>query len=410
MRIALTSYRSKPHCGGQGVYVRNLSRELVALGHRVEIFSAAPYPDLDPGVRLTRVPGLDLYRDDDPFRRPALREFRTRTDVLEYLIMCTAGFPEPRTFSRRVVPLLRARAAEFDLVHDNQTLGAALLRLPAAGLPLLATLHHPISVDRDVDLAAATSWKRKASLRRWYGFVGMQARVAQRIGTLLTPSQNSADDAMRDFGARPQQFRVVPVGVDVDRFRPRGAREPGRIVAMCSADVPLKGLSVLLRALAVIDGATLTVVSRPEPGGRTEKLVADLGIAHRVRFVSGLTDDGVADLLASAEVACVPSLYEGFSLPAVEAMASGTPLVASDTGALPEVVGRDGRSGVLVPPGDHVALARALTDLLAAPERRASMGAAGRERAVTRFTWAATARGTVAAYRDVLTTPGGTPC
>ena len=92
MRIALLSYRSKPHCGGQGVYVRYLSRELVALGHSVEVFSGQPYPELDDGVLLTKVPSLDLYREPDPFRVPQLREFRDITDVLEFATMrCWPG-------------------------------------------------------------------------------------------------------------------------------------------------------------------------------------------------------------------------------------------------------------------------------------------------------------------------------
>src|SRR5689334_4444047 len=146
MRIALLSYRSKAHVGGQGVYVRHLSRELVALGHSVEVFSGQPYPELDPGVALTKVPSLDLYREPDPFRRPKLREFRDTVDVEEFLTMCTGGFPEPRTFSRRVRKALAGRAGDFDVVHDNQTLGSALLGIESLGLPLVATIHHPITM------------------------------------------------------------------------------------------------------------------------------------------------------------------------------------------------------------------------------------------------------------------------
>src|SRR3978361_31750 len=109
MRIALLSYRSKPHCGGQGIYIRHLSRELVALGHSVEVISGQPSPALDPGVALTKVPSLDLYREPDPFRVPKLREFRDRIDVEEFATMCTAGFPEPKTFSSRAARLLRER-------------------------------------------------------------------------------------------------------------------------------------------------------------------------------------------------------------------------------------------------------------------------------------------------------------
>ena len=404
LRIALISYRSKPHCGGQGVYVRQLSRALVQLGHRVEVFSGPPYPDLDTGVTLTQVPSLDLYADADPFRVPRLGEFRDLTDVLEFATMCLGRFPEPRTFSRRVVPILLARSAEFDVVHDNQSLGPALLRLPSHGIPLVGTVHHPISVDRAHDLAAASS-KRRRTVRRWYGFVRTQARVAREIPYLLTPSQSSADDAVRDFRLDPKQLHILPIGVDTELFRPRDHRVPGRIVTLCSADVPMKGLAILLKAFAALPPereAHLRVVSKPTPGGTTEKLIADLGIGHRVQFLSGLSDDDLAELMASAEVACVPSLYEGFSLPAVEAMASGTALIASDTGALPEVVGRDGRSAVLVAAGDVAALTAALEGLLLDPERRAALGAAGRIRALERFSWAATARATVEVYHQAI--------
>ncbi len=404
LRIALTSYRSKPHCGGQGIYLNELSRALVDLGHSVEIFSGPPYPELDPRVTLTKVPSLDLYAEPNPFRIPRPSEFRTLTDVQEFAIMCTAGFPEPRTFSKRVAPLLAARAGEFDVVHDNQSLGTALLKLPPAGLPLVGTIHHPITADRRLDLAAAPL-RKQIPLRRWYGFLAMQAKVAKQIPLSVTPSQNSLDDSVRDFGIRPDQLVVVPIGVDVQRFRPRGERVPGRIVAMCSADVPLKGLPVLLRAMAALPRAVdvnLVVVSRPTPGGSTEKLVAELGLATRVQFVSGLSDEGVAELMASAELAVVPSLYEGFSLPAVEAMASGTPLIASDVASLPEVVGRDGSCGVLAPPGNVQAFADAIELLHADPVRRAEMGVAARARAVEKFSWAATAAGTVEVYRRAI--------
>lgn len=401
LRVALTSYRSKPHCGGQGVYVRQLSKALVGLGHTVEVFSGPPYPDLDDGVTLTRVPSLDLYREPDPFRVPKPSELHDCTDLLELAIMCTAGFPEPRTFARRVRPILRRRAGEFDVLHDNQTLAPALLD---TGLPVLATIHHPISVDRALDLAGAPL-RRQLTLRRWYGFVRTQARVAREIGLSVTPSGTSAADIVRDFGLRPEQLEVIPLGVDTEQFRPRGPRRPGRLVALCSADVPLKGLAVLLRAVAGLPDSVdveLTVVAQPAEGGPTEKLVAELGIGHRVRFVSGLSPTELAELMASAEVACVPSLYEGFSLPAIEAMASGTPLVASDAGALPEVVGRDGRCGVLVPPADSAALGAALGALLADPSRREAMGRAARQRAVDRFRWTVTARATAVAYRRAI--------
>ena len=405
MRVALLSYRSKPHCGGQGVYVRHLSRELVALGHDVEVFSGQPYPELDPGVRLTKVPSLDLYREPDPFRTPRPGELRDAVDVLEVATMWTAGFPEPRTFALRVARLLKKRLADFDVVHDNQTLGDGLLAVEAAGLPLLATIHHPITFDRRVDLAAATSWRRRLTLRRWYGFLRMQGRVARRLGTVLTPSESSSRDIVTDFGVDPARVTVIPMGVDQVFRPPVEPRVAGRIVAMASADIPMKGIATLLEAFAKLRTereVELLLVSKPKPGGQTERIVDRLGIADSVRFVHGITDEELAATVGSAEIACVPSLYEGFSLPTAEAMACATPLVVSRAGAIPEVVGPDGLCADLVTPGDVSELVHALENLLDDPARRDRMGAAGRERALAEYSWRAVAESTVAAYQHAI--------
>src|SRR5215217_4469787 len=213
LRVALLSYRSKPHGGGQGVYVRALSRELAELGHRVEVFSGQPYPELEDGVALTRLPSLDLYREPDPFRTPRLREFRDGVDVLEWATMCTAGFPEPMTFSLRAARHLLARAAEFDVVHDNQSLGRGLLRLVRAGLPTVATVHHPVAIDRRLELAATRSLRRRLTLHRWYGFTRMQARVAPRLDGITTVSENSRRDIETLMRVPGAGIEVIPVGI-----------------------------------------------------------------------------------------------------------------------------------------------------------------------------------------------------
>lgn len=404
MRVALLSYRSKPHCGGQGVYVRHLSRELVALGHDVEVFSGPPYPELDEGVRLTKVESLDLYREPDPFRVPRLREFRDRVDVEEFLTMCTAGFPEPKTFSTRVARLLAERADDFDVVHDNQVLGHGLLRVEELGLPMVTTIHHPITFDRRIDLAAATTWRRRLAVRRWYGFLRMQTKVARRARWILTPSQASKRDIVADFGVDPERVEVIMLGVDDVFGPPTAPRVPGRLLAMASADAPMKGIATLLEAFAKLRterDVELHLVTKPVPGGRTEQLVDRLGIAEHVRFVHGISDAELVALMGSAEVACVPSLYEGFSLPTAELMACATPLVASRAGAIPEVVGPDGECADLVTPGDVGELERAIAALLDDPERRARLGAAGRRRAEEQFSWQAVARQVAAAYERV---------
>ncbi len=409
MRIALLSYRSKPHCGGQGVYVRHLSRELVALGHDVEVFSGQPYPELDEGVRLTKVPSLDLYREPDPFRTPWPREYRDTIDLLEVATMWTAGFPEPRTFSLRVARLLKDRLDDFDVVHDNQTLGYAMLDIERAGLPLITTIHHPITFDRRVDLAAARTLRKKLTLRRWYGFLKMQGKVARQLKRILTVSESSARDISLDFRVDRSRLQVIPLGVD-SVFEPtQTPRVPGRIVAMASADTPMKGIATLLEAFAKLRTereVELLLVTRPKPGGQTEKLIDRLAISDSVRFVNGISDAELAEIVASAEIACVPSLYEGFSLPTVEAMACATPLVVSRAGAIPEVVGPEGLCADLVTPGDVGELVHALEELLDDPERRARMGAAGRERALAEYSWHAVAEATAEAYREVIRAAG----
>jgi glycosyltransferase involved in cell wall biosynthesis len=407
LRVALLSYRSKPHCGGQGIYLRHVSRELSALGHHVEVFSGQPYPELEPGPVLRTLPSLDLYRDEDPFRTPHLREYRDWIDALEVATMWTGAFPEPRTFGIRAVRALRERKDDFDVVHDNQVLAAGMLRI-AEFLPLVTSIHHPISVDRRIELKAARGFSRLTKWR-WYSFVRMQARVARQVGPIMTGSESSRADILRDFKVPQENVHVVPLGVDTRLFHPRGApRVPGRMVAVASADSPVKGIATLLRAYAKLvteRDAELILVSKLTPDGPTDRLLGELALRDRVKFVSGISDEDLAGLLASAEVAVVPSLYEGFSLPAVEHMASGTPLVASRTGAIPEVTGD---AALLVTPGDPEELTAALSRLLDSPSQRAQLSAAALERVAQRFAWQAVAKATVAEYRRAIATRAAT--
>lgn len=408
LRIALLAYRGKPHCGGQGIYVKHLSTALSDLGHAVEVLSGPPYPELDDRVALRKLPSLDLYREPDPFRIPGLSEFTDWIDVAEYAMTCTAGFPEPRTFSWRAARALRAAKADFDVVHDNQCLGDGLLSMLRDGIPVLGTVHHPITVDRQVELAHARTPLKKLTLWRFYGFTGMQSRVARQLPRIITVSESSKADIVTGHGVDPDRLRVVNVGVDGASFRPMPhvARVPGRVMTTASADVAMKGLAYLLEAVAKVrterPEVELVVIGRPTTDGPVAKLIDRLGLEHAVRFVWGVTEERIVELYAESEVAVVPSLYEGFSLPAVEAMACGVPLVATTGGAVPEVVGRDGTTALLVPPADAGALAAALGELLGDPARRASVGAAGRDRAVERYSWRRTALATVEQYRETI--------
>jgi glycosyltransferase involved in cell wall biosynthesis len=415
LRVAYLVYRGNPRCGGQGVYSRHLTRELVQLGHEVTVFAGQPYPELDEGVEFVPVPSLDLYREPDPFRVPHLREFKSSIDALEFALMCTAGFPEPRTFTLRARRLLAERRDDFDLVHDNQSLGSGLLGMMRDGWPLIATIHHPITVDRQLDLDHAATFRKRLTLRRWYGFVNMQMRVARAIPQVITVSESSCGDIAEQLGVDRSRMSVVPVGVEEQVFRPHPeiAKIPGRMMTTASADVPMKGLVPLLEALAKVrterPDAHLIVIGRLKEGSSVPEVMERLGLEGAVRFVSGISDDELARLYGSAELAIVPSLYEGFSLPAIEAMSCGVPLVATTGGALPEVVGRDGETGLLVEPNDPGALAVAILRALDDAELRARLGSAARRRTIERFTWPVTAKSTAEQYFALLEQRGRQP-
>ncbi|MEC9088453.1 MAG: glycosyltransferase family 4 protein [Actinomycetota bacterium] len=408
LRIAFLTYRGHPYTGGQGVYTRHMARELVELGHHVEVISGPPYPHLDDGVALTELPSLDLYRMPDPFRIPRLSEFKDRFDVLEYAVTAAATFAEPLTFSLRAHRNLMGRLNQFDLVHDNQCLGTGIWKIHDAGLPVLETIHHPITVDRRLETKhAPTPWKRFTK-NRFYAFTGMQTKVARKLPRILTVSSNSYDDIIADYGVDPERLHIVHVGVDPQQFRPIDNVNvvPGRLMTTASADVAMKGLAFLLEALAKLrakdDSIHLVVIGKPKYDSKATQLIKELNLAESIEFVSGVTDQRIVELYNEAEVAIVPSLYEGFSLPAIEAMSCGVPLVATTGGALPEVVGADGVTALQVPPGDSDALAQKIGWALEQTNLRSVVGAAGRERVIQNFSWKITAERTVEHYRALL--------
>jgi glycosyltransferase involved in cell wall biosynthesis len=408
LSIAYLTYRGKPHVGGQGVYTRHLTKALVDLGHTVEVLGGQPYPILDPRITLTELRSLDLFNDAYPGRFPAFWEFKTREDFLEVAVFSTGVFPEPLAFSARALRHLRPRVGQFDLVHDNQCLGYGITKLEKL-IPTVVTLHHPITKDRELEMSHAPNAYKRWSIGRWYSFVKMQGKVARSMPRIVVVSENSINDIHTDMGVRRDQMRLVPVGVDPDLFRPleHVTRIPGRLITTASADVALKGLSYLLEAVAKLRTereVSLTVIGKPKPG-KSMDLITKLGLEDHVHFVSGVSDERIVELYSESELAVVPSLYEGFSLPAIEAMCSGTPLVATDGGALPEVTGRDGDTVLQCPAGDASALAATIARGLDNPELRAKVGAAGRQRVLDRWTWTRCAQMTVEQYREVLAMP-----
>jgi glycosyltransferase involved in cell wall biosynthesis len=406
LRICLLGYRSHPFGGGQGVYLRYLSKALVELGHQVDVISGQPYPQLDPRVRLIPMPGMNLYETGLQSLRP--HHLRSMSNVIEWLSKLTGGFAEPQAFGRRALKYLRQHAGAYDIVHDNQSLAWSMLDLQRE-LPLVTTIHHPITSDLRLVLAAERRWWRRLLARRWYSFLGMQQRVARGLRHVITVSDCSRRDVARDFGLPVERLERVYNGIDTQVFAPQPdiRRKPLQLMATASADQPLKGLAVLLRALARLlpahPGLRLLVIGKPREDGDTARLVARLGLAAHIEFVSGIPTEELVRHYAEATLVVVPSLYEGFGLPAGEAMACGAPVVSSDGGALPEVVGD---AGVVVPAGDAAALAAAIAGLLADPARREALGQAARARILEAFCWRRAARQMTGYYEQVVAAHG----
>jgi glycosyltransferase involved in cell wall biosynthesis len=413
LRVALLGYRSNPYSGGQGIYVKYLSRALAAAGHRVDVISGEPYPELDDPVRLVKLPGLNLYEAPNHVTALRLRHLRSATDTFEWLSMLTGGFPEPYTFGRRLSRHFERLGLDpgtgYDVVHDNQCLSWGTLALQRRGIPLVTTIHHPITWDRDIALAHAPDWRHRLLIRRWHHFLHMQGRVARELRHIVTVSESSKRDICAAFRIPPGRVHVVYNGIDTEVFRPAPevARDPWQLITTASADQPLKGTQHLIPAFATLcqqfPELKLVFVGRPKPGGTTERLIERLGVGDRISFRHGVSAEEFRALYAGSALAVVPSEYEGFGFPAGEAMACGTPVVSTDGGALPEVVGDAGR---IVPAKNPTALARAIGELLSDAAARETLGRLGRRRILERFSWSRTATALDGLYRHVMADEG----
>jgi glycosyltransferase involved in cell wall biosynthesis len=383
--------------------VKNLSQALTELGHKVEIVSGPPKFSLENGIPVHRMPSLDLYNPENPFRTPSLEELQDPINFMEWFSVSTMGFPEPFIFGLRAYRFLYTHKKSYDIVHDNQCLSYGI-RAISRFFPTIATIHHPITVDRDIAIKATRNYFKKLKHLRWYSFVGMQKRVVRKLSHFITVSKCAQDDICRDFKISPQQFTIVPNGINTKLFRPLPAipREKNRIITTNSSDTPLKGLYFLLHAVSRIAKSRsirLIVVGTPKKDGGILRLVQKLNLDQVVRFTGPLSDEAFVREYARATMAVVPSIYEGFGLPAGEAMACAVPVISTTGGALPEVVGD---AGILVPPEDANALYAAIADLLNHPEKAAAIGNAGFDRVHSRFTWRQAAQKTVTAYREVI--------
>ena len=366
------------------------------------MISGPPYPELADNITLIKLPGLDLYNSEHLFKIRNIRDLKSPINQLEFLSMCLGGFPEPFTFGSRVSKYFRKHLPDYDVVHDNQSLSYGILGVRHLGYRTVATIHHPITIDRNEELKAARSWIRKLQILRWYAFIGMQKRVSRKLSAIITVSECSKKDLHRTFCIPESRFRVVPNGINTDYFYPipHIKRKENQIIVTNSADTPLKGLKYLLHVVASIRKnrrINLVVIGSPKNNGHVDKLVKELGLLDCVEFTGKIRNEDFAHRYAKATMAVIPSLYEGFGMPAGEAMACGIPVISTAGGALPEVVGD---AGILVPPADVTALKTAIMFLLDNPAKRRELSQAGIERVKKSFTWGHAAQKTVDVYRE----------
>ncbi len=404
LKICLLTYRGNPTCGGQGVYIKHLSKALADLGHKVDVLSGPPYPQLDSKVKLHKLPSLDLYNPEHFFHVKRVRDLISPLNMYEFLNMCTGSFPEPYTFGERAYRYLLKNKMSYDVVHDNQSLAYGIGKIARELFPTIATIHHPITVDRREEFKAAKSIYQKFKISRWYTFIKMQVKVARSLSHIVTVSEFTKKDIAREFSINENKFRVVHNGINNEYFYPvqNGVRPDNSIIVTNSADIPLKGLNYLLKAVAETrkkQSVKLTVIGEPKKNGIIEKLVAKLKIGDIVNFTGRIANEDFADYYAKATIAVVPSLYEGFGIPAVEAMACGVPLITTSGGALPEVVGD---AGIIVEPADASALAGAITYLLNNPDERKKYAKSGLERVNSVFSWPKAAQEVVGIYREAI--------
>ena len=391
MKIGLLSYRSNPFSGGQGIYVKHLSLALTKLGHQVDVISGPPYPDLHEDINLIKIPSLNLFELEDNLR---LRSFRPSflfnlADFREWLGVLSGSFPEPYAFGKRVNIYLDKTSTDYDLIHDNQSLCYELINIQKE-IPLVTTIHHPITRDRRLALEAAATWKERLSINRWHSFLRMQKKVAPQLNRIVCPSNQSKADVIEELKVNEENVDVVLNGIDLDSFNrdERVEKKPYRIITTASADVPLKGLKFLIEAMTEIieeiPEAHLMVLGRAKEKGDIAKLISRLNLEEKISFRSGLSQSEVVSLYASSHICVIPSLYEGFGFGAGEAMACGLPLISTQSGGLKEVIGQD---AVIIEARSSKAIVKAVKDLFSNKEKQLALSRAGRKRMENEFNW-----------------------
>ena len=404
MKIGLLSYRSHPYSGGQGIYIKHLSKALKGLGHEVSVLSGPPYPELDQSIELIKIPSLGLFETEDRMKKFNLNLFFNPIDFYEWITVMTGGFPEPYTYGKRVLRYLRENQKEFDIILDNQSLSGSLLSIQKI-YPLAVTIHHPITKDYKLEMESASNWKEKLSSTRWHNFLPMQKRVVPRLQNIICVSQPSKEDVINEFLAAKDNIRVIPNGIDINSFKPSGLTKElnFRIVTTASADIPLKGLRHLLSALPRIIGkfplTTLTVIGKSPKKSKLNKIIDDLKLEDRISFKSGVSEEEIVEIYHRSDLAVIPSLYEGFGFGAGEAMACGIPLISTDSGGLKQVIGD---AALKIKPGSVEEIEEGILKLFNEDELRTQLAIKGRKRMEEMFDWNIAAKNYAGFFEEII--------
>ncbi len=404
MKIGILSYRSHPYSGGQGIYVRHLSKALQKLGHEVTVLSGPPYPNLDASIKLEKIPSLDLFESEDRIKEFKFRFLFSPIDLYEWINVMTGGFPEPYTFGKRVLKHLQESQQVFDVILDNQSLCSSLLDIQKF-YPLAVTIHHPITKDHKLEMENASNWKERLSSRRWHNFLPMQKKVAPKLKKIICVSKPSMQDTIQELQVKPEKLEVILNGIDVDTFKPDKNMKiiENRIVTTASADIPLKGLRYLIDALPKVledfPKTHLIVIGKSPNESKIRKLIEDLNLNEKVIFKSNLSEEEIVDIYHTSQIAVIPSLYEGFGFGAGEAMACGTPLISTDSGGLKDVIGD---SAVRIQSGSVKDIEKEINNLFNDDERRRELSLKGRKRMEDLFDWKISASKYVKVFEEII--------
>ena len=390
LNIAISSYRSAPFGGGQGIFIYELSRALQALGHNVDIISGPPYPNLEPEINLIKSPGLDLFSTfvlQDRISLLRNKKNKSLDDWYEFFSALLGGFPEIKTFGGRLKELLRD--SSYDILIDNQSISFGILEIQK-NLPVLEIIHHPITKDYKYDIKFSKGIIQKISKWRWFSFLNMQKKVAPKLMAISTPSLSSKNDIARDFNVSCKKISVIPNGIDFEVFSPKSniTRITGQLITTASADVPLKGLDFTLKAIAELikdyPYLRLIIIGAPRIGGHTERLIKKLKIEANIVYKTNLTKEEIAIEYANSNIAIVSSLYEGFGFPVGEAMACSIPLIATNVASIPEITGNFAE---LVPACDSKSIEDSIRNILSNPFEYQSRANEGRKHIIDNFDW-----------------------